>query len=308
MFGRSFLKETLSLAIKSAVSDCVETSRREEARSVIIHKEVPVAAVAPVSPVPSPQQSAINQPLEPFDAMPKNHAEALTWIATARSQEQSSRATFVQIGANNGEMFDPLYPHTRKNKTAWIGLQVEPQPELYSNLAVLHADAPDWAFYHGALAHSDVCTNGTLAFCETKTPGVGDWKTQGQLNRVGTAFCNNANMHVRWRPCITSFEELITQHASPVFLQYAADKTIQSPTTATTQFNIDFLQIDVEGNDYGVLQLIDWTILRPHCIQYEHLHLRDKKPLAATLMRDNGYTLHQGAMDVLACRVRPNRQ
>ena len=250
--------------------------------------------------------------------MPTNHGEALDWIVKARRQQQpqnSGRATFVQIGANNGEMFDPLYPHTRKNKTAWIGLQVEPQPELYSNLAVLHADAPDWAFYHGALAHPDICTNGTLPFCETKTPGVGDWKTQGQLNRVGTAFCENAKMHVRWRPCVTSFDDLIRKHASPVFLRYAAEKRIpaqqQQPAatpTSMTQFHIDFLQIDVEGKDYDILQLIDWETLRPHCIQYEHEHLRENKILAENLMKEQGYSLQQGAMDMLACRVRTSRR
>jgi hypothetical protein len=48
----------------------------------------------------------------------------------------------------------------------------------------IHADAPDWAFYHGALASPEICANGTLTFCETKTLGVGNRKTQGQINSV----------------------------------------------------------------------------------------------------------------------------
>eukprot|EP00566_Odontella_aurita_P019856 CAMPEP_0113550868 /NCGR_PEP_ID=MMETSP0015_2-20120614/14215_1 /TAXON_ID=2838 /ORGANISM="Odontella" /LENGTH=305 /DNA_ID=CAMNT_0000451711 /DNA_START=134 /DNA_END=1051 /DNA_ORIENTATION=+ /assembly_acc=CAM_ASM_000160 len=245
---------------------------------------------------------ALNARLQPFETMPENVGDALSAILKKRS---NSRATFVQIGANNGVMFDPLYPHIKTKKSAWIGLQVEPQPVLFSSLAVLHADAPDWAFYHGALVSPKLCINGTLPFCETKTPGEGTWLTQGQLNSVferdSTIGCNPRFMHTKLRPCVTSFDQLIGNHASPVFLKHALHKSKLS----NSRFNIDFLQIDVEGKDYEVLKMINWDTLYPQCIHYEHSHL-DKltdEPSARQDLEEKGYTLVKGEYDVLACLI-----
>jgi hypothetical protein len=240
-----------------------------------------------------PTNRALNARLTPFKTMPIDVEKALSMILEARSD---SRATFVQIGANDGEMFDPLYPHTKTNKSRWIALQVEPQPELYSRLAVLHADAPDWAFYHGALASPEICVNGTLPFCETRTPGVGDWTTQGQLNSIEQkGSCNSNTMQIRLRPCVSSFEDLIGNHASPVFLKYALDKP--------NKFSVDFLQIDVEGKDYDMLKLINWDTLYPQCIHYEHFHLHENEPKARKLLTEKDYTIIKGGMDVLACQI-----
>jgi FkbM family methyltransferase len=239
-----------------------------------------------------PTDGALNARLPAFKTMPESVENALAMILKERS---GNRATFVQIGANDGEMFDPLYPHTKTNKSQWIALQVEPQPDLYSKLAVLHADAPDWAFYHGALASPELCVNGTLPFCETKTPGVGDWTTQGQLNSVEHKGCNLDTMQIRLRPCVSSFEDLIGNHASPVFLKHALDKS--------NKFNVDFLQIDVEGKDYDVLKLIDWDTLYPQCIHYEYVHLHQNGPKAIELLTEKNYTMITGSMDVLACQI-----
>lgn len=246
---------------------------------------------------PSTARRALNARLSPFQGMPKDVEAALGLILNQRNR---TRATFVQIGANDGQMFDELYPHTKRNKSRWIGLQVEPQPNLYSALAVLHADAPDWAFYHGALATQAVCQNGTVPFCETKTPGKGDWLTQGQLNSVDLIKCYLETMQMRLRPCVTSFDDLIGKHASPVFLQHAL---VDESATSSKEYLVDFLMIDVEGKDYDVLQLIDWDIMYPQCIHYEYKHLKENATKAKDLMHEKGYTVVETSMDVLACLV-----
>lgn len=252
-----------------------------------------------MQPAASTSTSSINERLRPFAKMPRSIQQAMEQILEARN---GSRATFVQIGANDGEMFDPLYPHLKEHKSQWIGLQVEPQPELYSRVAVLHADAtPDWAFYHGALAPASICINGTVSFCETKTPGTGDWRTQGQLNSINQKMCHSQTMHYQRRPCQTSFDALLQNHASRAFLQHAQDN--DDDAKSQHPFNIDLLQIDVEGKDYDLLLLINWATLRPQCIHYEHFHLRDKEPLAQELMNMHGYTTVKTAMDTLACWV-----
>jgi hypothetical protein len=46
--------------------------------------------------------------------MPVDVKNALSMILKVRSD---SRATFVQMGANDSRMRDPLYPHTKTNKS-----------------------------------------------------------------------------------------------------------------------------------------------------------------------------------------------
>jgi hypothetical protein len=101
-------------------------------------------------------------------------------------------------------------------------------------------------------------------------------------------------MHLKLRPCINSFQDLI-EHASPTYLRHAYDNG---------KYTIDLLQIDVEGADYEVLELIDWDVIKPQCINYESFHLKERQVLAAELLRSQNYTLVQvGKQDTLACLV-----
>lgn len=251
------------------------------------------------------KQQPLNHRLGPFLRMPKDVKEAMQMMVQARIQ-RGTKATFIQVGANDGKMFDPLYPSLEKleQKKNWIGLQVEPQPQLYGALAVLHADAPDWAFYLGAVASPDYCINGRIKFCETKTPGEGDWTTQGQVNSVADA-CGAKTMHFQQRPCVTNFDDLIYQHASPAYLRHVMQENSNANGRNEPQrsYSVDLLQIDVEGRDYDVLQLIDWKQLRPACIQYEQMHLKENQKPAKDMLRQMGYTIQESTMDVLACQV-----
>lgn len=246
--------------------------------------------------------SPLNEQLQPFSTMPQNYNQAIEWIVAARKRK-GQRATLLQIGANDGQLFDPFWGvyHERMEEwhDDWMALLVEPQPDLYAQVAVFHAMANDWAFYLGAIAGPSLCINGTIQFCETKTPGVGDWRTQGQVNTIKAQTCHPGNdrMHLQKRPCVTSFADLM-EHASPGFRQHALDASGSKP-----RYNLDFLQIDVEGADFAVLQLIDWDVIRPQCIQYEQHHLGENKPVAKAFVESKGYLLVDSVMDVLACRV-----
>ena len=207
--------------------------------------------------------------------MPASFQEAASWIVSAR-KERSETATLVQIGANDGQTNDPfygLYGESRMDEwhSDWTALLVEPQPELNSRAATFHAPAatlessPAWRFYNGAVAGPDRCRNGTIEFCETRTPGIGDWRTQGLTNTVDAARCKGkAHVQLMKRPCVSSFSELL-EHASPRFRDVAFNEHLHS-------YNLDFLLIDTEytgGADFSILLLIDWNVLKPHCIRYE---------------------------------------
>jgi hypothetical protein len=244
-----------------------------------------------------------NSPLVLEIRLPPTMKALLNHLQQIR-QSHGRPATFVQIGANNGKMNDPLYPTIMQNKSAWVGFLVEPQPILYSELVLLHADAPhSWSFYQGVL--SDTCENssGVITFCETKTPGQGNFRTQGQLNGVRNN-CKEEDMVLTSRPCLSSYRDLL-EHGSQAF--HEATRNGNHP------YWVDILQIDTEGKDFDLIQMIDPAVLQFTCINFEHTYMdiqhspRYNQTLThlETIMGSFEFMKHS-AGDTLACRTSSN--
>lgn len=117
--------------------------------------------------------------LAPLPRMPGSIEEALDLLAEGKNYDNDDihdprrRAAFIQIGANDGKMNDPLYKPMLTRHHRWNGLLVEPQPKLYNKLVALHEDKRErWGFYNG-LVSSQCGSNGTVAFCESVKSGEG---------------------------------------------------------------------------------------------------------------------------------------
>lgn len=233
-----------------------------------------------------------NDRLLPFHSMPSDVSVALELIRKARHCKDQW-ATFVQIGANDGVFGDPLYEPMKAYKDCWIGLLVEPQPDLYEKLVTLHQDS-DWTFFNGVFA-PNCGPNGTIPFCETSTPGEGGWQMQGQTNSLNLAQCENKKLRNKFQivhhPYVALFEDLIRKHGNPAMVQQIIHETL------------DFLQIDVEGHDFELLRAIHFDILMPQCIQYKHRHLWGKREEAREFLETKGYTTRKLGMNTLACLV-----
>jgi hypothetical protein len=262
-----------------------------------------------------PSLSLPYEPLPPLETMPQSLAAALRTLVEQRLARHE-RVTLVQVGANDGVTNDPLYKElvTKADtfakssggtvRTDWrpyfMALQIEPQPQLFQQLYTINSPS-DWYYYNGVVvapptkdpmtnATVPQCLNGTIAFCETKSPGVGDWKTQGQVNSVTTTKCTNRrkalhqHMTIVHRRCVSSWTDLL--NAAAVTAAVTATTTSGTATGSDgdgagtleekqTLFHdaLDFLQVDTEGHDLAILQMVlEQTApsLRPLCIHYEH--------------------------------------
>jgi hypothetical protein len=64
---------------------------------------------------------------------------------------------------------------------------------------------------------------------------------------------------------------------------------------------IDFLHVDTEGADYGVIQSLDFSKFKPVLILYEHRHLTQNESVQLiSLLRSHGYKFLYTMHDTLA--------
>jgi hypothetical protein len=92
------------------------------------------------------------------------------------------------------------------------------------------------------------------------------------------------------RSCITGFDVLFQQHATQEFRKWAGGGTADAGGGNGGVYRVDLLQIDIECQDYKILQLVDFAKFRPEHIQYEALDcMGDGIAKAADLLRRNGY-------------------
>lgn len=222
-----------------------------------------------------------------FDICPPNFALFDKFVGQARAR--NPQATALQIGANDGQLYDPLYRHLQEGMPA---LLVEPHPEYYAALGGLHAHHP-----HIRLARTAV----------TNTVGV------EQLYFVQSRAIQNGQLPARAQG-FASFDKAsitrpnhniagIEQHIARVAVATTTyDKLIQ-------QYNIapDIVVIDTEGSDD---ELVRAVINTPHHplpagILYEHEHLsREQSLLCQQDLRRAGYKLAYLRDDTLAYRPR----
>jgi FkbM family methyltransferase len=190
---------------------------------------------------------------------------------------------FVQIGACDGRMDDPLYGWV--NAYGLRGLLVEPQPGLYSQLLETYRDAKGLEFRQVAV---------------------------GERQEKRTLYTVAAGPGVpRWAAMLASFErDVLLSHREflPEIHELLQEEEVQSVTLndllaeAPTD-HIDLLQIDVEGYDAELIRILDLERFRPSIVRFEHEHLsRTQHEESVARLVEHGYLVGLEEHDTLAYR------
>lgn len=160
--------------------------------------------------------------------------------------------SFVQIGANDGIMNDPIYQFNVANKDVVSGFVLEPLPDIFEKLVenykccqnikpinlaihstqaemILHRVKPERASEVPAFARGVASFNGDHWKKSTLVPSV-DFMEQVKVKCV-------------------SFSEFIKINSIK---------------------ELDLLLLDTEGYDYEILLSIDFSIVKPRIIRFEH--------------------------------------
>ena len=182
----------------------------------------------------------------------------------------------VQIGACDGIMDDPI--HDWIQKYAWSGILVEPQHDEFQRLAATYADNTKLHLENVAIAS----TSGLRTLYKISPDAIKeDWQR-------GTAS--------------------LLPKPGLLELGLVATETIQCITLNDLMYkyavkHVDMLQIDVEGYDFEIIKLIDFNLIKPSAICYEHRNLgfADRKACEHRLITA-GYTLLRMQYDTAAIR------
>lgn len=176
---------------------------------------------------------------------------------------------FVQIGANDGITFDPIYNFILKN--GWKGILFEPGDDAYNQLINNYKEVQNLIFEKSAVSNYD---------------------------GKGNLFCGSTILH------FTLVESVANRYFSvqpkPVEVE------ILSPTTVINKYNIkklDLLQIDTEGHDMTIIRAFPFNIIKPKAIRFEFIHLafdNESDSKAEEFLINLGYKIYKNSNDILA--------
>jgi hypothetical protein len=205
---------------------------------------------------------------------------------------------FVQIGANDGSSFDPLYPLIRATESwrQWYGVLVEPVDALFNVLRestyAHHADSFD--FVQAAVYDRGDCENSTIDFFVHRRAAAANMANDPRAYRRGISGLSIerpglAQQFERRQVECLSLLELYQRHVSKLGRRHSR--------------RIDLLVTDVEGHDWPLIgQLVRWPHeALPRCILFEWRNEYGDAP--RQFLHDMQYYTIDVGNDAIACRV-----
>jgi FkbM family methyltransferase len=205
------------------------------------------------------------------------------FVAQFVMSKSGENLTFIEIGANDGQLEDPLYPWVKR--FPWRGIFVEPQPHLCRKLRALWNDRADISVIQAAIGTH---AGKTTLWCVKDISGDTNFSGLASLDR-------DTLLKHRYR--IPDIESRIEAIEVDVI-------TIVELMERAGFESLDILQVDAEGFDFEIIKMLDFTKTKPKIINYEHCNLSwDDQTACRNLLRDQGYGFATYHGDTVAVRL-----
>jgi FkbM family methyltransferase len=196
------------------------------------------------------------------------------------------RASFVQVGSNDGEGEDPLRLGVVDRQ--WSGIMIEPVPYIFERLQRNYASNPRLRFENAAVADHDGVQE--MFFLEQAKEGdaVPDW-----YDKLGSF---RKDVILKHAADIPDIEQRLTTLEVPCL-------TFDTLCRKHQVTRVDLIQIDTEGYDFEIIKLIDLARLRPKIVMFENFHMDPATHDACRAhMRSHGYEHLSDGMDTVCLR------
>ncbi len=206
------------------------------------------------------------------------------------------KVTFLQVGANDGFINDPLHLFIKRDN--WNGVLLEPQPEVFNEyMAKLHRKRPEITAINAALDREDGTrpiykmaisserwAHGLSSFNrEVLEKKIDDGSMLRNIRKQGVKLPEKREDYITAEPVRTMSPETL--------LKYFEGKTI------------DLLAIDTEGFDYEILKMLDLGRISPEVVIYEEMVFDEEtKKECRRYLENHGYSCQSLERDVIAVR------
>ena len=183
---------------------------------------------------------------------------------------------FIQVGAHDGMMHDPLCYFLSKNE--WSGILIEPQEDILKIFKDRYKNRSNLLFY-------------TLAVHPNQSR-VKLYTIKNPINYSQTGWATILSGRLSNGK---SKKELGIKDVKAMPLMDIVKKS---------KFKmIDLLQIDTEGFDYEVLKMFNFKIFKPILIQFEYIHLsKNDYKNSLNLLSNHGYKTIKKKNDIIAIK------
>jgi FkbM family methyltransferase len=210
-----------------------------------------------------------------------------------RYLEVHKSLNYLQIGANDGVMNDPMFRFVKRNSKKISGWLLEPIPEVFKNLVSHYSAFKNIQCFNFAIHN----TNATMSLyrvkpeLESKLPEFSKGIASFDLNHFKKTGLvpDNSYMESILVKCITLSD-------------FLSENKIDS---------VDLMVIDTEGYDYKILLSLLDTNLRPRIIRFEHgvrNQIMEKSEFLeiCRLLNLNGYQVVAESYDATAYILDPS--
>ena len=200
-------------------------------------------------------------------------------ILLDRLEHTHGKPKFIQVGANDGVRFDGLYQYVTERSCQ--GIVIEPLPDIFENLKRNYQD------YRGVtpinIAIHPILTEATIYRVDpTMVSDLAPWVS-------GIASFNRHHLEKSGVPSHSIISESVPcTPLMPLIEKY-------------DMLDATLLQIDTEGFDAEIIDMIDFNRFKPKLIKYEHKHLGEHKAVSTQMaLRQHGYITVSEGGDTLA--------
>ena len=183
---------------------------------------------------------------------------------------------YVEVGAMTGEALS----NTKflQDELGFSGVLIEPNPV---NFGYLNKSRPKDAIYPVAIGET---FQEKASFCSFSGPGtiaLSHLQTDDAPTLKGTSYLTSANVV---EVPIYPLSQILTDH-------FRKTCTVSDDGKSLFDVYIDFMSIDVEGAEEGVLKSMDWKIPTGIiCIEMHEEH-EEKNDNCRNIMKENGFEL-----------------
>jgi FkbM family methyltransferase len=196
----------------------------------------------------------------------------------------------IQIGANDGKMDDPIYEFVTNNPKHVSGILIEPVKDYFEELKTNYKKYPNFTLLNLAIHHSmKEMTIYRADPIKIEQYGLPKWtKGIASFNKDHYKLSGTPNdVFIKEKvPCI-SLNDLLKKHQVE---------------------KIDLLQIDTEGYDSEIILNLDFQVIKPKIIHFEHglstgIMSKEEFSTVIEVLHNNGYELWMDLYDVTAYQL-----